>query len=132
MSTTPEYIPETPTENGGNIDAIGSMPHTPHENGGWPWLGAFRGSAIGGARGTVIGVVATYVTITAVGLSPAGPVAGGLFAANMGAGLAAGSWMALAQSAVMTGSAYYFGATAGAAAGTAAGGVLGAQSSSNT
>ena len=31
-----------------------------------------------------------------VGLTPAGPVAGGLFAAAQGAGVAAGSWMAFA------------------------------------
>ena len=36
------------------------------------------------------------------GLSTAGPVAGGWFAANMGAGVAAGSWMSLLQTAAMT------------------------------
>ena len=36
-----------------------------------------------------------------IGLSAAGPVAGGLFAASQGAAISAGSWYALAQSIVM-------------------------------
>lgn len=37
-----------------------------------------------------------------IGLSAAGPVAGSVFAASQGAGIAAGTWMAVAQSIAMT------------------------------
>eukprot|EP01040_Poterioochromonas_malhamensis_P010478 gene10478-11401_t len=42
-----------------------------------------------------------YATFTVLGLTPLGPLAGGWFAANMGAGLAKGSLMAILQSAAM-------------------------------
>ena len=70
-------------------------------------------STIGGA----IGTAAVLGTFLAIGLSPIGPIAGGLFASYMGAGVAAGSAMALVQSAAMTGGAYAVGGAAGAAAG---------------
>jgi hypothetical protein len=69
------------------------------------------GAAAGGA--IVLG------TFAAIGLSPFGPVAGGLFAANMGAAVQAGSVMATVQSAAMTGTAYGVGAAV-TAVGTAA------------
>lgn len=82
--------------------------------------------ALGGAVGAVVGVGIVAVAIPLVGLSPLGPVAGGWFAANMGAGLVAGSWMSLAQSVVMTGSAYIMGAQGGAAVGVGIGVGVGA------
>ena len=42
--------------------------------------------------------------LLAIGLTPAGPVAGSWFAASQGAGVAAGSWMASWQSMAMFGS----------------------------
>lgn len=69
----------------------------------------------------MVGYGAVTVGFLAVGLSPLGPIAGGYFAANMGAGLVAGSGMALLQSAAMTATAYW----AGGAVGAAAGGVVG-------
>jgi hypothetical protein len=69
----------------------------------------------GAAAGGVI-VLGTFV---AIGLSPAGPIAGGLFAANMGAAVPAGGVMATMQSAAMTGTAYGVGAAV-TAVGTAA------------
>ena len=52
---------------------------------------AVGAAAIGGA---------TYAAVTAaswlVGLGPLGPIVGGLFAANQGAALVAGGWMAFA------------------------------------
>ena len=48
------------------------------------------------AIGAAIGYFSVPATLTAVGLSAAGPVAGGLFAAAQGAGVAAGSVMAVA------------------------------------
>ena len=50
-----------------------------------------------------------------VGLTVAGPVAGGLFAANMGAGLTAGGAMATLQSLAMTSFSYIAGAAVGGA-----------------
>ena len=50
----------------------------------------------------VIGVtVGSPFILSFVGISAIGPVAGGTFAAMQGAGIAAGSWMAAAQSIVM-------------------------------
>ena len=46
----------------------------------------------------------TGLSLLAIGLSPIGPIAGGAFAAAQGAGVIAGSLMAIAQSAAMTGS----------------------------
>ena len=48
------------------------------------------------AIGAAIGYFSVPVTLTAVGLTAAGPVAGSLFAASQGAGVAAGSVMAVA------------------------------------
>ena len=61
-----------------------------------------RGKAtiIGGINGAA--VLPTF--LLAIGLTPAGPVAGGWFAASQGAGVAAGSWMASWQSMAMFGS----------------------------
>ncbi len=70
--------------------------------------------------GAAVGYGAVVVGFTLIGLSPVGPVAGGWFAANMGAGLAAGSWMATLQSAAMTSAAYYAGGTVGGVIGGAA------------
>ena len=84
-------------------------------------------AAAGGAGGAVLGAAAVAGGFLLIGLTPAGPIAGGLFAANMGAGLASGSIMALAQSAAMTSGAYY----AGAAVGAAAGATVAARSESN-
>ena len=68
---------------------------SPHQEGG-------RGKAtiIGGIAGAA--VLPTF--LLAIGLTPAGPVAGGWFAASQGAGVAAGSWMASWQSMAMFGS----------------------------
>lgn len=46
-------------------------------------------------------LVGSPAILGVVGLTAAGPVAGGLFAASQGAGIAAGSWMAAAQSIAM-------------------------------
>ena len=80
-----------------------------------------KSTAIGAGIGTGIGVVAVPLFFLAVGLSPIGPIAGGFFAANMGAGLAAGSTMAGLQAAAMTGAGVGTAAAVGGAAGTAAG-----------
>ena len=58
------------------------------------------GLGIGGLAGAA--VLPTF--LLAIGLTPAGPVAGGWFAASQGAGVAAGSWMASWQSMAMFGS----------------------------
>jgi hypothetical protein len=50
-------------------------------------------------------------------LSSIGPVAGGIFASNMGAGLTAGSMISIAQSCAMTGAGYIYGGVAGGVAG---------------
>ena len=52
-----------------------------------------EGDRRGRGRGAVL---PTF--LLAIGLTPAGPVAGGWFAASQGAGVAAGSWMASWQS----------------------------------
>jgi hypothetical protein len=44
------------------------------------------------AAGTVAGAALMTLGFVAIGLTPFGPIAGGLFAANMGAGLAAGTF----------------------------------------
>ena len=50
----------------------------------------------------VIGVtVGSPLVLSFVGLSAIGPLAGGAFATMQGAGVAAGSWMAAAQSIAM-------------------------------
>ena len=58
------------------------------------------GLGVGGIAGAA--VLPTF--LLAIGLTPAGPVAGGWFAASQGAGVAAGSWMASWQSMAMFGS----------------------------
>ena len=58
------------------------------------------GLGIGGIAGAA--VLPTF--LLAIGLTPAGPLAGGWFAASQGAGVAAGSWMASWQSMAMFGS----------------------------
>ena len=60
--------------------------------------------AIIAAAGGVVGVGLATGALFAVGLSSIGPIAGGAFAASQGAGVTAGSLMAIAQSAAMTGS----------------------------
>lgn len=65
--------------------------------------------------GTVGGAILVLGAFAVVGLTPLGPIAGGIFAANMGAGLTAGSLMAVAQSAAMTSTVYATGAALGAA-----------------
>eukprot|EP01039_Chlorochromonas_danica_P001560 gene1560-1702_t len=84
------------------------------------------GSATGTVGGAAVGVAVVGGALIMVGLGPLGPVAGGWFAANMGAGLATGSVMSLAQSAAMTGAAYSLGATAGGVVGAATGAAIGA------
>eukprot|EP00981_Chlorochromonas_danica_P007410 scaffold1709_cov158-Ochromonas_danica.AAC.20 len=74
-----------------------------------------------GAVGAAVGVAVVGGAFFMIGLGPLGPVAGGWFAANMGAGLTAGSVMSLAQSAAMTGAGYVYGATAGGVVGAATG-----------
>ena len=67
-------------------------------------------AAVGAAAGAAL-VLGSFLL---VGLAPTGVIAGGLFASNMGAGIATGSLMAAAQSAAMTGVAYGTGAGVGA------------------
>lgn len=74
-------------------------------------------AALRTGAGAVIGGVAVAGAFLAVGLTFGGPIAGGWFAMNMGAGLVAGSPMALVQSAAMTTGAYYAGAGVGGAVG---------------
>ena len=45
--------------------------------------------------GGLLGVLAVLIAGLLIGLTPIGPIAGGLFASLMGAGLVAGSWMAI-------------------------------------
>ena len=54
--------------------------------------------------GGIAGAAVLPTFLLAIGLTPAGPVAGGWFAASQGAGVAAGSWMASWQSMAMFGS----------------------------
>ena len=62
--------------------------------------GRGKATIIGGIAGAA--VLPTF--LLAIGLTPAGPVAGGWFAASQGAGVAAGSWMGSWQSMAMFGS----------------------------
>ena len=75
--------------------------------------GAVAGFIIGAGLGSAV----IFTTFVLLGLTPLGPISGGLFAANMGAAIPSGSAMALFQSAAMTGTAYGTGAALGAAAG---------------
>ncbi len=75
--------------------------------------------AINTSVGTIAGAALVCGGFLLLGLTPIGPIAGGIFAANMGAGIASGSLMAMTQAAAMTGTAYATGAAVGAAGGTA-------------
>ena len=66
------------------------------------------------AVGAAVGAALVLGSFLLVGLAPTGVIAGGLFASNMGAGVSAGSLMAAAQSAAMTGVVYGTGAGVGA------------------
>jgi hypothetical protein len=59
---------------------------------------------IGLGVGAGVGAVTLPIILVALGLSPIGPIAGGWFAANQGAALAAGGAMATMQSMAMFGS----------------------------
>jgi hypothetical protein len=74
-----------------------------------------------GAIGSYGGAAVAVVALTFIGLTPVGPVAGGFFAANMGAGLTSGSAMAVLQSAAMTGTFVTGGVCAGGATGAVVG-----------
>jgi hypothetical protein len=74
-----------------------------------------------GAIGSYSGAAAAVVTLTFIGLSPVGPVAGGIFAANMGTGLISGGAMAVLQSAAMTGAFVAGGGYVGGATGAVVG-----------
>jgi hypothetical protein len=74
--------------------------------------GVYTSVVVGG----IAGVVVVGGAFLVIGLTPFGPIAGGLFAANVGSGLVAGGLMATIQSAAMTGTAYATGAGVGAAA----------------
>jgi hypothetical protein len=78
------------------------------------WIG--RGAVIGTSG--MLGYGAVVVGFAVIGLTPVGPVAGGWFAANMGAGLVSGSAMSLLQSAAMTAGAYVGGGVVGSAVGS--------------
>lgn len=82
------------------------------------------GGVVGAVTGAAAGAGLAVAGLSAIGLGPLGPVAGGLFAANMGAGIAAGSVMATVQSAAMTGAAAYSAAYAGATVGAVTGGAM--------
>lgn len=71
------------------------------------------------AVGAGVGLTVTAATFVAIGLSPIGPIAGGLFAGSMGSGIAAGSFMATIQSAAMTATTYATATAVGAAGGLA-------------
>ncbi len=77
----------------------------------------FSKAAIGAGSGAVVGgaIVASAFLVT--GLTPAGPIAGGLFASSMGAGLSSGSGLASLQAASMTSTAYLTGAGVGSVLG---------------
>ena len=82
------------------------------------------------AVGAGVGVLTLPAFLTAIGLTPAGPVVGGWFAGNMGAGVAAGGIMATLQSMAMLGSVWKAIAIGGAftTTGAAAGLMVGLES----
>lgn len=82
------------------------------------------GVVAGGAIGAVGGVALMSTSAYLIGLKAIGPIAGSWFSANMGAGLTAGSMMATMQSAVMTGSAWFYAAVVGSSVGAASGGMI--------
>ena len=67
-------------------------------------VNANANAKIGGIAGAAVGAAVLPTFLLAIGLTPAGPVAGGWFAASQGTGIAAGSWMASWQSMAMFGS----------------------------
>jgi hypothetical protein len=71
--------------------------------------------------GAVAGPLLLTAGFYAVGLSTAGPIAGGWFASNMGAGLVAGGVMSSVQSAAMTTATYTTAAWIGLGTGSVAG-----------
>jgi hypothetical protein len=75
-----------------------------------------RGAVVGTVG--VVGAVAVFGGFAIIGLSTVGPVAGGWFAANMGAALVAGGPMATLQSAAMTAGTYVGGGVVGTVVGT--------------
>ena len=79
-----------------------------------------RKVAAGTVGGAVVGSALVLGGFLLIGLSPLGPIAGGLFAANMGAGLASGSIMAVTQAAAMSGVTYGTAAAVGALGGATA------------
>ena len=82
--------------------------------------------------GAIIGIIALALSFISIGSTPTiwfisigliqifagGPITGGLFATNMCAGLGTGYFMAIIQSAAMTGTAYGTAAAIGATAGS--------------
>jgi hypothetical protein len=63
-------------------------------------MGLFTATVFTGVL--VVGVtIGSPAVLGLIGLSAVGPVAGGAFAAAQGAGVAAGTWMAAAQSIAM-------------------------------
>lgn len=74
-----------------------------------------QGTSTAVATGAVGGALLVCGAFLVIGLTPMGPIAGSLFALNMGSGLAAGSMMAITQSAAMTSATYATGAALGAA-----------------
>jgi hypothetical protein len=84
-----------------------------------------RGPTTGAVAGGCAGLALTYLMMMGIGLSPLGPMAGGVFAASMGPAVLTGSTMAALQSAAMTGTAYSVGTVAGAAVGAAVGAGVG-------
>jgi hypothetical protein len=80
-----------------------------------------KSASVGVVIGGSLGVVAIGGAFLVIGLTPIGPIAGGLFAANMGAGLAAGSMISVILSAAMVGTTCAAAAGVGSVAGTAVG-----------
>jgi hypothetical protein len=108
-------IDESPAENGAAESKTGNI------------LAKASDLAAATTVGAKVGALAVATGFVLIGLSPAGPVAAGWFAANSGAGIAAGSAMAMLQSLAMTSIAY----TTGAAIGGTAGAAVGAKTGGN-
>lgn len=101
-----------------------SMSNESKKERGWS-MNALGCAGIGAIGVGCAGFAATGAVLTAIGLSPAGPIGGSWFAVNMGAGLTAGSWMSLLQSAAMTGVAKACGAGVTGVTGAYTGAVTG-------
>eukprot|EP01040_Poterioochromonas_malhamensis_P009658 gene9658-10487_t len=102
-----------------------TLPKEPQEGNINPGIGWKEKLALGAGFATV-GVltgpaVAAGIFYYGLGLSSAGPVAGGLFASYMGSGVVAGSSMAILQSVAMTPVLATGGASVGAVAGVGTG-----------